>query len=241
MRSGGIRDDRDVAESLIRDDSWRAVWSAHHARYDAAVSCAPSSESEFGDELVFCLLGGHGITFELSLSAAERMRELEIFGDWERSQLEGVIHDELSAPQFRPVKRDGSLRRYRYPAAKARLVADAVQWVKANRPLVALLEQEPDETVRRQLLLGCPGIGPKTASWLLRNAGLAANVAVLDVHVLRAMASEGRLPAGRLPSAYLRIEASFLAWCKELAVAPAAFDLFLWEWQRGDLRDRQLA
>lgn len=230
-----------MAESPIGDDGWRAVWSAYHARYDAAVSCTPSSESEFRDELVFCLLGGHGITFELSQSAAERMRELEVFGDWERSQLECVIHDELSSPQFRPVKRDGSLRRYRYPAAKARLVADAVQWVKAEGPLVVLLELEPDETVRRQLLLACPGIGPKTASWLLRNAGLAANVAVLDVHVLRAMASERRLPAGRLPSAYLRIEAAFLAWCKELAVAPAAFDLFLWEWQRGDLRDRQLA
>jgi hypothetical protein len=38
-----------------------------------------------------------------------------------------------------------------------------------------------------------------------------------------------------MPRDYEAVEQAFLMWCHELDAAPAAFDLFVWEWQRGTL------
>jgi len=89
-----------------------------------------------------------------------------------------------------------------------------------------------DEGGRRKRLCECPGVGLKTASWLLRNIGLAAQLAVIDVHVLRALVDAGRVSGARLPRDYVVVERQFLDWCDELGASPAAFDLLLWEWQR---------
>jgi len=97
------------------------------------------------------------------------------------------------------------------------------------------LQELGSEGKRRQLLCDCPGVGPKTASWLLRNLGLAFGLAVLDVHVMRALQMAGRITSERLPRDYDLVEAQFLLWCDELGASPAAFDLFVWEWQRGSL------
>ena len=44
----------------------------------------------------------------------------------------------------------------------------------------------------------------------------------------------GMLTIGARPI-YEEIETAFLDWCRELSAPPAAFDLFIWELQRGDL------
>jgi N-glycosylase/DNA lyase len=98
------------------------------------------------------------------------------------------------------------------------------------------LVQIEDEHQRRLFLEQCPGVGPKTGSWILRNLGLASTLAILDVHVLRALEASGRVIEPSLPQDYPVVEQAFVAWCNELGASPAAFDLFLWEWQRGTLR-----
>lgn len=97
------------------------------------------------------------------------------------------------------------------------------------------------ERDRRAWLVGCPGPGPKSASWMLRNTGWAHHLAILDVHVLRAMTEAGVIADVRLPADYETVERRFLDWCRRLGAAPAIFDLFLWEWQRGTLRPRDAA
>jgi thermostable 8-oxoguanine DNA glycosylase len=66
----------------------------------------------------------------------------------------------------------------------------------------------------------------------LRNVGLGQALAVIDIHVLRALTAAGRVSDARLPRDYDAIEQRFLSWCEELNAPPAAFDLMLWEWQR---------
>jgi thermostable 8-oxoguanine DNA glycosylase len=61
---------------------------------------------------------------------------------------------------------------------------------------------------------------------------LAEGLAVVDIHVLRALASAGRVTEARLPRDYYAVERCFLEWCQELDAPPAAFDLMLWELQR---------
>jgi thermostable 8-oxoguanine DNA glycosylase len=142
----------------------------------------------------------------------------------------------LSEPRFTPPRKDGTLRRYRFPQRKADLICRARRWLLDAGSLTAHLAARISEHDRRSWLVGCPGLGPKSASWLLRNTGWAKDLAILDVHVMRAMTAAGFLVDERRPGCYEQIERQFLVWCEQLDAAPAVFDLFLWEWQRGTLR-----
>lgn len=213
---------------------WEALWEEFGSFYVDRVAPSPERRSaRIEDELLFCLLGGHGVTFELARSAAEVLAPLNVFSaEWETAELEARIRTELEAAQFEPRRLDGSLRRYRYPARKALLIAQAAGWVSMRHTLEEHLVELSDEGARREFLCECPGIGMKTASWLLRNVGLGEALAVVDIHVLRALSAAGRITEAKLPRDYHVVEQHFLAWCDELNAPPAAFDLMVWEWQR---------
>jgi thermostable 8-oxoguanine DNA glycosylase len=117
------------------------------------------------------------------------------------------------------------------------LLRQADDWLREHAPggLLQRLLAIPEETDRRTWVCGCPGVGPKTASWLLRNIGLGERLAIIDVHLLRALQASGRAGSWRLPEHYLQLEQAFLDWSASLSAHPAAFDLFLWEYQRGDI------
>jgi len=113
---------------------------------------------------------------------------------------------------------------------------DARRWLREHDAIVSDLAGIKCEYERRRVLSACPGIGSKTASWLLRNLGLANSLAIIDVHVFRALQKTKRLTnTASLPKDYERAEGAFLEWCNELEAPAAAFDLFLWEWERGSL------
>lgn len=214
------------------------AWTTCADLFTAAVApTAEPTESCFQRELLFCLLGGFGISFELAVSAFEVVDSLDPFGvHWSEADLADRVERELCTAQFEPRTTSGALRRYRFPSHKARLIARSQGWVRATGPVLVQLAQLEGEHERRAFLEQCPGVGPKTGSWILRNLGLASTLAILDVHVLRVLEACGRVTDPSLPRDYLVVEQAFVAWCSELGAAPAAFDLFLWEWQRGTLR-----
>lgn len=196
-------------------------------------SSAPT-RAQFERELLFCLLGGFGISFELALSASTTLWELDPFAPrWDEAEILDRICHELSQRQFEPRNTSGSLRRYRFPNRKAHLIMGARRWLAVTGPVHQTLIELEGEQERRRLLCNCPGIGPKSASWLLRNLGMASRLAILDVHLIRALQEAGRITTETLPRDYEAVEAAFVAWCDQLGAPPAAFDLFVWEWQRG--------
>lgn len=162
-------------------------------------------------------------------------RDQPFAAGWTDHELQRRLLSELGQPQFEPRRVDGSLRRYRFPVRKAELIVRARQWLMSQGNLMGTLVSLESDRERRRLVCECPGVGPKTASWLLRNLGLATDLAILDVHVIRALKSTGRINEARLPRDYESIELIFLDWCREMEAPAAAFDLFLWEWQRGSL------
>ena len=220
---------------------WESMWPAFEQAYAELVSPGPlAGEPELRRELLFCLLGGHGITFEMSCSALLAVEELDIFAARDNPD---VLQDQLLAVlterRYDPPCADGSPRRYRFPRRKATLISQARSWVLAAGSLSQHFSARACERDRRTWLLGCPGLGPKSASWMLRNTGWASELAILDVHVLRAMTEAGVIAEVPLPLDYERVERRFLDWCERLGAAPAVFDLFLWEWQRGTLHPRK--
>jgi N-glycosylase/DNA lyase len=228
-------------ESVTRAPAWLASWRALADTYEDRAH-PKASEHALRQELVFCLLGGHGVSFELARSATDVVLALSPFDErWPTAALAGALRAELGAAKFDPRRRDGSLRRYRYPQRKAELIAAAVGWTHQFGPLAERLTGLTCERERRRWLCECPGLGPKSASWLLRNTGFAKDLAILDVHVVRAMREAGRLDNLRLPRDYLALERRFLEWCEEVGASAAALDLFLWEWQRGDISSQTTA
>lgn len=230
-------------ENLGVHGDWEAMWPAFEQAYqELAVPGALADEPELRSELLFCLLGGHGITFEMGCSALLAVEELDVFAaGHDPDTLQNQLLEVLSARRYDPPRADGSPRRYRFPRRKATLICRARSWVLAAGSLTDQFSARACERERRAWLIGCPGLGPKSASWMLRNTGWASQLAILDVHVLRAMTDAGVIAEVRLPADYEEIERHFLDWCERLGAAPGVFDLFLWEWQRGTLRPREVS
>jgi N-glycosylase/DNA lyase len=216
---------------------WADVWERFGAEYMERTSPTTGSEEELRHELLFCLLGGFGVTFELAHSATDVISRLQPFSsEWRVPSLRAAIRRELEEPQFEPRRGDGSLRRYRFPRRKAVLVAGAASWVREHDALADGLSRRSTTRERREWLCSCPGVGLKTASWLLRNCGFEREVAILDIHVIRAMTEVGLIDEAVLPRDYERIEDLYLHWADELGACPAALDLFLWDVQRSSAR-----
>src|SRR5579862_888133 len=126
------------------------------------------------EEIVLCLLGGHGIPAEVGIAAFDRLRK--------RGLISAEVHDEatISANLREPLIVAGRQVRYRFWAQKARYIAAALQAMKSE-----VLSCESAREMRLSLMQ-LPGIGPKTASWIVRNWLNSSEVAILDVHIVRA-------------------------------------------------------
>jgi thermostable 8-oxoguanine DNA glycosylase len=92
-------------------------------------------------------------------------------------------------------------------------------------------EHPPAESGRalRDWLVKSPGIGFKTASWVARNWLDADDVAILDIHILRAGALGGFLDETlTVERDYLDLEAQFLRFSHAIGVRPSELDAVIW-------------
>ena len=173
--------------------------------------------STLREEVGACLLGGHGIPANIGIAAFKALREHGAFGLHVPS--EAQVLDWLS----QPIEIDGRSVRYRFAKQKARYIAAAMR---------RLAEQPAPESAGRALrdwLLEIPGIGFKTSSWIARNWLNADDVAILDVHILRAGHLAGLFPADMtVEKNYLELEALFLEFSKGLGVKASELDAVIW-------------
>ena len=220
--------------NLSVECAWRIVDDLYLQAVQTPVAIDPR---DIESELLFCLLGGFGITYEHGRSASEVIWQMRPFAEgWEEQDLFEAVSGALMQPQFEPAKADGDLRRFRFPFRKASIIVKARRWLRGKGPLYHRLLVLSSCRARRRYLCECPGMGLKTASWLLRNLGMGADLATIDIHVLRALIEAGRVPDNiKMPRDYVLVEDAFLEWCRELDASPPAFDLFVWHWQRGAL------
>ncbi len=167
------------------------------------------------EEVTACLLGGHGLPHQVGLAAFEAVRADGLLErPVDASDIERVLR--------RPLKLGGRTVRYRFPAQRARYLAAA---------LTRLRTQNPPESARvlREWLLDIPGIGPKTAGWIIRNHLASDDVAVIDIHVLEAGIDASVFEASWTPARhYDLLEAMFLAWARQGAVSAADLDAVIW-------------
>jgi N-glycosylase/DNA lyase len=169
------------------------------------------------EEVIACLLGGYGIPAEVGLAAYERLR---VVNAEEPTALrnEEVVLALLAEPLI--VK--GRSVRYRFAKQKARYLAGSMRQMLH-------MDQEASDRDLRDALTALPGIGPKTASWIVRNWRDSDCVSILDIHILRA----GRIlqifpDIWSVERHYLQLEDAFLRFADAISVKASILDSVMW-------------
>lgn len=173
------------------------------------------------EEIVACLLGGYGMPSELGLAAFERLRNESLITSGISSK---KIQKALSTPFSMA---DGTLKRYRFYNQKSKYIYNLLQ-----RPDLDSIPTGNDLLLRNWLLT-VEGIGPKTASWITRNWLQSENVAILDIHILRAGKIAGFFKEiDNVSKNYFELEGFYIDFCKALDVLPSNMDAIIWSYMK---------
>lgn len=195
-----------------------AYWAVLAATADEAQHGFSDKDLTLAEEVGFCLLGGYGITAELNQAYFDLLRSEGVFecdADIAAARIEALLRQ--------PVRVDGKNRRYRFPRQKSVRISEALGRLRA------MTLPRHDHLAFRRDLMTIPGIGPKTASWIVRNWLDSDEVAILDIHVLRAGELIGLFDRGySLPRDYERLERRFLEFCEALGVRASLMDAIIW-------------
>lgn len=224
------RDSRSQLEFKVGAEKWCIDWGRFDAfgsaaywidqtvrgSYVSRVSAAAERRS-LAEETVFCLLGGYGVSAETALTAHVVVME---YLDAHPSP----TADELEAVLRRPLPDTG--RRYRFPSQRGRRIASALEQLRTR--------EFPSEPVAlRDTLLSMDGIGPKTASWIVRNVTGSSRVAIIDIWLVRALTATGVFqPSWRANREYASYETAFLQYAAHGRVHAGALDLCIWDQAR---------
>jgi N-glycosylase/DNA lyase len=169
------------------------------------------------EEVGACLLGGHGIPAKIGLAAFHHVKQNGAFGEIPPS--EQLLLDWLQEP----LPMEGKMVRYRFAKQKARYLSAALEKLTAESPPLC------SGKALRNWLLSIPGIGYKTASWVARNWLDADDVAILDIHILRAgLLGKFFQQSLTVERDYLALEEQFIRFSEGLGVRASELDALIW-------------
>lgn len=196
-----------------------AYWYAQTWFFE--LSNAPSLQYKLGqtfkEEVVACLLGGHGIPSEIGNAKFHQFQQSKLLSK------KNILYDEIEAMMHFPIMNNGKEKKYRFATQKAKYIFDALQKIEG------IDESGMDDRALRDFLLTVNGVGPKTASWIVRNYRNSDNVAILDIHLYRAGLIAGFFGKNdQVEKNYLNMEDKFLTFCQELDVKASKLDAVIW-------------
>ena len=169
------------------------------------------------EEVLACMLGGYGIPAEVGLAAYRRLR-LEMHKC--RDQMNDP--DRIRTHLREPLHVSGRQVRYRFAEQKAIRIAGALSMMHR------IDDTAPDRRLRDELT-GLPGIGLKTASWIVRNWRGSDDVCILDVHILRAGRALGIFDARwTIERHYRTMEEAYLAFADGIGARASILDSVMW-------------
>lgn len=173
------------------------------------------------EETAACMLGGHGITAEMCLAAYDALRQSGLLSK------NVVTENELASVLKERLVYENRNFRYRFPNKKAKFLAPALNALTHEVP--------PQDTHRsfRSWFLRFEGIGLKTASWITRNWLNSADIAILDIHVVRGGRLCGLFNDFQTPERhYFEMECVFLDFAHRIGANAAKLDVLMWQQMR---------
>lgn len=201
---------------------WGEPWQWASAAYWISRAARPQLEPQrlrlgasLREEVAACVLGGFGIPASVGVAAFEAVRDARL--------LDGAVSsDSVEQVLCAPLRVGGRLVRYRFPKQRARRVAAALRFLDCGP-----IPDAPRDM--RDWLVGAPGVGPKTASWVVRNRFACDEVAIIDIHIKRAGEAAGVFDRRwRVERDYPKYEAFFLAWAEHGGVRASILDACIW-------------
>ena len=197
-----------------------AFWKYHsQAHRDAERFQRHALGHTLVEEVCACLLGGYGMPAELGWAAFVRLRDQGLL-----SGRAGI--EELEHALTRPFRVRYAMRKYRFARQSAKYLCGAINAVRDLSPT-------RDGRQLRSQLMNINGIGPKTASWIVRNHLGSDDVAILDVHITRAGVAAGVFPQWADPTRnYFELEQRFLEFCAAIDEPPSRLDAIMWDYMR---------
>jgi thermostable 8-oxoguanine DNA glycosylase len=112
--------------------------------------------------------------------------------------------------------------RYRFAKQKAR-------YISAAMTAMPQVDRAGSDRDLRAKLVDIPGIGLKTASWIVRNWRNSDEVSILDIHILRAGQILGVFPKEQtVEKHYLMLEDSYLEFAASISVRASILDSVMW-------------
>lgn len=194
-----------------------AYWAAQAWMWEVEAPDHYKLGRSLNEELIACLLGGYGIPAEVGLAAYERLRVVN-------AEEPAALRNEevVLALLEEPLDVEGRSVRYRFAKQKAGYLAGSMRQLPQ-------VDQEASDRDLRDALTALPGIGPKTASWIVRNWRDSDCVSILDIHILRA----GRIlqifpESWSVERHYLQLEAAFLRFADAISVKASILDSVMW-------------
>jgi N-glycosylase/DNA lyase len=202
-----------AAEEIGTPAYWRSqawMWSLEHAdHFKLGKSLA--------EEVVACLLGGYGIPAEVGLAAYERVRPV-LAGNRRALHASEYAIALLSDPLTIGTRQV----RYRFARQKGAYLAAALARLEQ-------LDEEGSDVCLRDALTDLPGIGLKTASWIVRNWRGSDQVAILDVHIIRAARMlKIFVDRWRVERHYREMERAYLDFAEAIGAPAALLDSVMW-------------
>jgi N-glycosylase/DNA lyase len=158
--------------------------------FDYMTTQASRSEYELRRELVACVVSSQ-VSYSMAANAMDNLLSVGLLDDdwWRRSyepDFEAIVGGVLDG-SCAYLPHSGS---YRFPRARAQQLT-RLRDSLAQRSIGSRVKYRAcAKDLRQQLVSELAGVGPKQASMFLRNSGITYDLAVLDVHVIRFMASQ---------------------------------------------------
>ncbi|MGN7874840.1 8-oxoguanine DNA glycosylase [Roseateles sp. 22389] len=189
-----------------------AYWTQQALRHRLDSPAPRASGRSLAEEVGAALLGGPGIPAAVGQAAFARVRERGAFVQ------PGVCEATLTAWLSEPLDVQGRALGFRFAAQKARHLAAVMP------ALLSAPDFEAGQEVRNWLM-ALPGVGPKTASAIVRGWSASEEVALLEAHLLRVGQVIGLFPRKLgIERHYLELEARLLKLCAAMDVRPSELE-----------------
>lgn len=173
------------------------------------------------EETAACMLGGHGIPAEVCLAAYDALRERGILSK------NVVTEEEIACVLKGNLTYENRTFRYRFPNKKAEFLAPVLNTLTTEAP------PQESHNAFRNWFVSFTGVGLKTASWITRNWLNSDDVAILDIHVVRAGRLCGLFGRRQDPARdYFQMEELLLNFARRIHADAAKLDVLMWQQMR---------
>lgn len=198
------------------------------------------TEEQIWKELCFCILSAN-VSYDLVKSCITVLKDegyLDIKQLTNNKNSKNKLFNILNSSKFEPKKKDGTLRKYRYPKVRSEQIIKAAKFIYLeNKSIKQILKNfESDVNARNYLALNISGLGIKEASHFLRNIHYSESLAILDIHMLEFLRQRTliQFKKGRTltKSIYLKIETVLRNYVKFHKLNLSVFDLAVWHYMR---------